>query len=359
MLFCGDISLPYERAIELKEFPEKFKQEIWFGNLEGSLVKKEDSSYESLIQNPKVFNSYDAVKQLLNDIPFKSFNLANNHLQDAAPASVTINNIHDLGIECVGAGKNIVFSSKSIVLNDTDGVKYRIFAFGWDCINCIYSTKKKQGVNPYIRKHVLDSVKLHLNADEKALCFFHWNYELELYPQPFDRQIAMDLIDLGVEAVIGCHAHRVQPIEFYKGKPIVYGLGNFLFKQGTYCNNRLVFPECSNEELVFEIKNGKFFIHLFEYNRKESKLLFITSSEIGPNENFKHKASFSGFNHKDYECFFKKNRIQRKLLPIFYTTENILGFFMKSKWIKLRGWVIDILVSVGFKNFSRIKNKKL
>lgn len=105
MLFCGDISLPYERAIELKEFPEKFKQEIWFGNLEGSLVKKEDSSYESLLQNPKVFNSYDAVKQLLNDIPFKSFNLANNHLQDAAPASVTINNIHDLGIECVGAGK--------------------------------------------------------------------------------------------------------------------------------------------------------------------------------------------------------------------------------------------------------------
>ena len=160
----------------------------------------------------------------MNDIPFKSFNLANNHLQDAAPASVTINNIHDLGIECVGAGKNIVFSSKSIILDDTDGVKYRIFAFGWDCINCIYSTKKKQGVNPYIRKHILDSVKLHLNADEKALCFFHWNYELELYPQPFDRQIAMDLIDLGVEAVIGCHAHRVQPIEFYKGKPIVYGL---------------------------------------------------------------------------------------------------------------------------------------
>lgn len=251
--------------------------------------------------------------------------------------------------------KNIVFSSKSIILDDTDGVKYRIFAFGWDCINCIYSTKKKQGVNPYIRKHILDSVKLHLNADEKALCFFHWNYELELYPQPFDRQIAMDLIDLGVEAVIGCHAHRVQPIEFYKGKPIVYGLGNFLFKQGTYCNNRLVFPECSNEELVFEIKNGKFFMHLFEYNRKESKLLFITSSEIGPNENFKHKASFSGFNPKDYECFFKKNRVQRKLLPIFYTTENILGFFMKSKWIKLRGWVIDILVSVGFKSFSRVK----
>ena len=36
--------MPYERAIELKEFPEKFKQEIWFGNLEGSLVKKEDNT---------------------------------------------------------------------------------------------------------------------------------------------------------------------------------------------------------------------------------------------------------------------------------------------------------------------------
>lgn len=49
---------------------------------------------------------------------------------------------------------------------------------------------------------------------EYVICFFHWNYELEKYPQPFDRQLAMDLIDMGVAAVIGCHAHRTQPIEF-------------------------------------------------------------------------------------------------------------------------------------------------
>ena len=264
MLFCGDVSLPYESAIGLDGFPEQFKQEIWFGNLEGSLVKKKDGNYESLLQSPKVFNSYEAIKQLLNDIPFKSFGLANNHLQDAIPVSVTIRNIHNLGVEHVGAGENIVSASKSIVIEDLDGTKYRIFAFGWDCIDCIYSTKKKQGVNPYRRNHILNLVKQYFNSNEKIICFFHWNYELELYPQPFDRRISMDLIDLGVEAVIGCHAHRVQPIEFYKGKPIVYGLGNFLFKQEVYCNNRLVFPECSNEELVFEINNGIFFIHLFK-----------------------------------------------------------------------------------------------
>lgn len=50
---------------------------------------------------------------------------------------------------------------------------------------------------------------------------------MELYPQPFDRELSKVLIDLGVYAVLGCHAHRVQQIEFYKGRPIVYGLGNF------------------------------------------------------------------------------------------------------------------------------------
>ena len=62
----------------------------------------------------------------------------------------------------------------------------------------------------------------------RIIAFMHWNTELELYPQPLDRELSHALIDLGVFAVIGCHAHRVQGYEIYKGHPIVYGLGNFI-----------------------------------------------------------------------------------------------------------------------------------
>jgi poly-gamma-glutamate capsule biosynthesis protein CapA/YwtB (metallophosphatase superfamily) len=43
--------------------------------------------------------------------------------------------------------------------------------------------------------------------------------------------IARDLIDLGADLVLGSQAHQLQVIEFYKGKPIYYGLGNLLFDQ--------------------------------------------------------------------------------------------------------------------------------
>src|SRR5688500_5473438 len=40
------------------------------------------------------------------------------------------------------------------------------------------------------------------------------------------------MIDAGADAVIGTHAHWVQGMEFYRGKLIAYGLGNFIFDQG-------------------------------------------------------------------------------------------------------------------------------
>ena len=36
-------------------------------------------------------------------------------------------------------------------------------------------------------------------------------------------------IDAGADCIIGHHAHCIQPIETYKGKPVFYCLGNFCF----------------------------------------------------------------------------------------------------------------------------------
>ena len=55
-----------------------------------------------------------------------------------------------------------------------------------------------RGVTPYTKGNVLECVKEELQYNEPVVCFMHWNYELEKYPQPYDRQLAMDLIDMGV-----------------------------------------------------------------------------------------------------------------------------------------------------------------
>jgi hypothetical protein len=45
------------------------------------------------------------------------------------------------------------------------------------------------------------------------------------------RKLYRAMIDNGADAVLGAHPHWVQPAEAYKGKLIVYSLGNFIFDQ--------------------------------------------------------------------------------------------------------------------------------
>jgi poly-gamma-glutamate synthesis protein (capsule biosynthesis protein) len=57
----------------------------------------------------------------------------------------------------------------------------------------------------------------------------HWGWEEEPNPSPRLREFARRMIDAGADMVVGGHPHVTQGAEMYKGKPIVYSLGNFLF----------------------------------------------------------------------------------------------------------------------------------
>ena len=57
----------------------------------------------------------------------------------------------------------------------------------------------------------------------------HWGWEDEGYPSERQRVFARRMLDAGADMVVGSHPHVTQGAEIYKGKPIVYSLGNFLF----------------------------------------------------------------------------------------------------------------------------------
>lgn len=59
--------------------------------------------------------------------------------------------------------------------------------------------------------------------------FMHWGWERELQPDSRQRQLARTMIDAGADLVIGGHPHVTQGAEYYRGKLIVYSLGNFVF----------------------------------------------------------------------------------------------------------------------------------
>lgn len=338
MIFCGDIALPYNSVIKIVDLPSYLSKQQWIGNLEGTLINPNDE-ISKLLKRQIVFNSKDAIDELCLSINFKIFNLANNHILDVSSIDTTISFLAQSGISYVGAGKNEEEARKEVPIKDF-GKEYVLISFGWEAIKCTYATKNTEGVNPYIKENVFKQVKLMLDKhkNKRIICLFHWNYELELYPQPFDRDLSHKLIDLGVFAIIGCHSHRVQPIEIYKGKPIVYGLGNFLFPQSVFMNKLLKFPDYSLSEILFEIdKNDNFIIHRLFFERESFSLKYIDSKVLD-------KTTLSSYNTTDYISFFKKNRIQKKLLPIILYEDNKYLYKLKLYWIKLRNHIITMLV---------------
>ncbi|MFZ6771541.1 CapA family protein [Undibacterium sp. SXout7W] len=61
--------------------------------------------------------------------------------------------------------------------------------------------------------------------------FMHWGWENDKVAVPRQRHLARLMIDAGADAVIGGHPHVTQDVEQYRGKPVIYSLGNFMIDE--------------------------------------------------------------------------------------------------------------------------------
>ena len=61
--------------------------------------------------------------------------------------------------------------------------------------------------------------------------FMHWGWENDKVAVDRQRQLARVMIDAGADAVIGGHPHVIQDVDNYKGKPIIYSIGNFVMDE--------------------------------------------------------------------------------------------------------------------------------
>jgi poly-gamma-glutamate synthesis protein (capsule biosynthesis protein) len=64
-----------------------------------------------------------------------------------------------------------------------------------------------------------------------TILIVHGGHETFEYPRPRMKKLYRYFIDVGVDVVIGHHTHCFSGHEIYKGKPIFYSLGNFVFDQ--------------------------------------------------------------------------------------------------------------------------------
>ena len=158
--------------------------------------------------------------------------LANNHIRDAGASGLlqTITNVTKRGIKVSGAGRNLAAARVPAVLTAA-GTKVAIL--GYDAIAGGYhATATKVGSAPLSAALVRQDVAAARKAGADVVIVFpHWGTEYD--PTPFVNQtrLARMVIDSGADMVIGNHAHWAGAMELYKGKPIWYALGNFVFDQ--------------------------------------------------------------------------------------------------------------------------------
>lgn len=75
---------------------------------------------------------------------------------------------------------------------------------------------------------LIHKVGISAEAGKPVLLYLHWGVEYQWEPMEAQRKLAHRLIDAGADAIIGHHPHVFQAIEFYRHKPIIYSLGNFV-----------------------------------------------------------------------------------------------------------------------------------
>ena len=71
--------------------------------------------------------------------------------------------------------------------------------------------------------------KVKADGAQLIVVIFHWGNETETVPDSNQTTLGRIAIDEGADLVCGHHPHVLQGIETYKGRNIVYSLGNFCF----------------------------------------------------------------------------------------------------------------------------------
>ena len=132
-----------------------------------------------------------------------------------------------LNIRHTGGGRNLAEARRPAILTYGE-TNIIILAYCNRPPEDYYATNSSPGIAPLdlamIREDI-DSYKLPNNI---VLVSLHWGIEQTHEPQSSQVAEAHAIIDAGADAIIGHHPHWPQGIELYRGKPIIYSLGNFI-----------------------------------------------------------------------------------------------------------------------------------
>lgn len=204
--------------------------------------------------------STPSVAQALAGAGIDVVSLANNHALDYGVAGLdqTITLLDDVRIARAGAGRDLAAARQPALL-EVNGVRIALLSYASVCISPFAATATTPGLamvrintsyaanlrlfqqpgSPMLTRTVgepedvamlLDDVKAAKARADVVIVAWHWGVS-ERWGKlaDYQRELGRAVIDAGASAILGHHAHMLLGVEFYRGCPIFYSLGNFAF----------------------------------------------------------------------------------------------------------------------------------
>ena len=198
----------YGSAYFLQNVKSIFSQDdLTIANFEGTLTEsdaREDKTFA--FKGPASFTS------ILTDGSVEAVNTANNHSHDYGDQS------YEDTMTALDAAGIVHFGYDETAGMDVKGIKVGLVG--------IYELKDHLEREQQLKDNI---AKVKADGAQLIVVIFHWGNETETVPDSNQTTLGRLAIDEGADLVCGHHPHVLQGIETYKGKNIIYSLGNFCF----------------------------------------------------------------------------------------------------------------------------------
>ena len=188
------------------------KDDLTIVNFEGTLTEsteREDKQF--------AFKAPASYANILTAGSVEAVNTANNHSHDYGEES-----FNDT-LKALDTANILHFGYDETAVTEVKGVKVGLVG--------IYELNDHLGREEQLKQNI---AKVKQDGAQLIVVIFHWGNEKEEVPDENQKTLGHLAIDEGADLVCGHHPHVLQGIEEYKGKNIVYSLGNFCFGGNAY-----------------------------------------------------------------------------------------------------------------------------
>ncbi|MFT5644165.1 MAG: poly-gamma-glutamate capsule biosynthesis protein CapA/YwtB (metallophosphatase superfamily) [Janthinobacterium sp.] len=235
MLFAGDIMLAETPGKVIRSGRDPLapfaailaSADIRVGNLECVVATKGTPEPDK----PYTFRAHPRTLTVLKR-HFDALALANNHSGDYGPVAFgeMLDLLESKGIAYFGGGRDLAQAHQPLLI-ERKGLRIALLSYNEFFPRSFEADVDKAGIawseDEQVRLDIVNA-RTRYGAD-LVIPVMHWGWEQETIAGSRQRQLARLMIDAGADAVIGGHPHVIQDVEQYRGKPIIYSLGNFVF----------------------------------------------------------------------------------------------------------------------------------